>query len=104
MTNLEALKAIVQYPLEESSYKLALINRGLGESTDYTPANLRKLELSKADCLSTILSTPTVTEGGYSLSHTNKGELRKEAERLYKKWGESHNVSGAIVNDATNLW
>lgn len=104
MTNLEALKAIVQYPLDEDSFKLALINRSLTETDTYSASNLKKLELSKADCLATILSTPTTTEGGFALSHTNKGELRKEMERLYSKWGEKKNVSGAVVKDATNQW
>lgn len=104
MTNLEALKAIVGYPLEDNSFKLALINRALTETETYSASNLKKLELAKADCLSTILSTPTVLEGGYQLSHSNKGEVRKEAERLYLKWGEKISVSSAIITDATDQW
>jgi hypothetical protein len=104
MTNLEALKAIVQYPLDNNSFKLALISRSLTEIDTYSASNLKKLELAKADCLSTILSTPTTTEGGFSLAHTNKGEVRKEMERLYSKWGESYNVSNPVIRDATNQW
>lgn len=104
MTNLEALKAIVQYPLDDNSFKLALLNRDLLETGTYGATDLKKLELSKADCLATILSTPTISEGGYALAHTNKGEVRKEMERLYQKWGESHNVSGPVIKDATNQW
>lgn len=104
MTNLEALKAIIQYPLDEDSFKLVLINRSLTETETYSASNLKKLELAKADCLATILSTPTIAEGGMQLSHTNKGEVRKEMERIYTKWGESKNVSGDVVKDATNQW
>jgi len=100
MTNLDALKAAVDYPLKENTFKLACINRSLTEADTYSVSNLRKLELAKADCLSTILSTPTVLEGGFQLSHSNKGEVRKEAERLYKKWGE---IKSGIA-DATNQW
>jgi hypothetical protein len=104
MTNLDALKAIVGFPLDENSYKLALINRSMVDSDTYSALNLKKIELSKADCLSMILSTPTIVEGGMQLSHTNKGEVRKEMERLYSKWGENQNVSSAVIKDATNQW
>ncbi len=104
MTNLEALKAIVGFPLDENSFKLALTNRSLVDTDTYSVANLKKLELSKADCLSMIISTPTIVEGGMQLSHTNKGEVRKEMERLYTKWGENQNVSSAVIKDATNQW
>lgn len=104
MTNLEALKAIVQYPLDDNSFKLVLLNRDLLETGTYAVTDLKKLELSKADCLATILSTPTVTEGGLSLSHSNKAYVKSEMERLYKKWGESHNASNPFIKDATNQW
>lgn len=104
MTNLEALKAIVGFPLDENSYKLGLTNRSLIDIDTYTVSSLKKLELAKADCLSMILSTPTIVEGGMQLSHSNKGEVRKEAERLYLKWGEKISVSSAIITDATNQW
>ena len=104
MTNLEALKAIVQYPLDDSSFKLALINRSLAEADNYTASNLKLLELAKADCLGAILSSPDIAEGGFQLTHGNKEQLQKEMGRLYAKWGESQNIAGPRINDATNRW
>ena len=104
MTNLEALKAAVQYPLENNSYLLALLNRELTTTESYSASNLKKLELAKADCLCTIISTPNIVEGGYQLSHSDKKVLSDESNRLYKKWGESANVSKVTITDTTEQW
>lgn len=103
MTNFEALRAKVVYPLEDSTIELALIDRGLDATGDYLVANKRVLELAQADCLIVIINSPTISEEGFQLSHTNKGELIKVAQGLYKKWGEADPFETKI-EDITDQW
>jgi hypothetical protein len=104
MTNLEALQAKVGYPLATNTFILALINRGLSQTETYVAANMRLLELSQADCLKTLISSPNVSEGGYSLSASDKASIRKLADCIYSKWGESQNVSNPVIRDLTDRW
>ena len=103
MTNLEAIKAIVQYPLDDTSFELALLNRDLTGSDAYSKSNLKGLELAKADCLVTIISSPDISESGYDISHSDKEQLKKIASALYRKWGV-YDPYGGVIIDATNQW
>jgi len=85
MTNLEALKAKVNYPLSDNSFILVLSDRGLVSSATY--ADKRLLELAQADLIHTIVTSPNISEGGYSITLTEKGSLLKIAEGIYKKYG-----------------
>ena len=85
MTNLEALKAKVNYPLSDNAFILALSDRGLVSSAVY--ADRRSLELAQADLLYTIISSPNITEGGYSISVTEKSTIVKIIDSIYKKYG-----------------
>lgn len=89
MTNIEALKAKVGYPLSDNSLKLALTDRGLTDSETYSTANKKALELAYADCLMTLMSSPNVSEGGYSISLSEKATIKSIATGIYQKWGIS---------------
>lgn len=87
MTNLEAIKAKVTYPLKDNSFSLALINRGLNSVEAYSAANIKALELAQADLLLVVACSPNISEGGYSVSLSERKTLRLLASGLYKKWG-----------------
>jgi len=87
MTNLEAIKAKVNYPLDDNSFKLALMDRGLTDTDTYSSANKRSLELAQADCLVTIISSPNISENGFSISLSDKASLKGIASGIYQKWG-----------------
>lgn len=89
MTNLEAIKGKAGYPLSDNSYILALVNRGLSETDTYVIGNLRLLELTHADVICTILTTPNISEGGYSVSAGDKKVMMDLANGIYAKYGES---------------
>lgn len=88
MTNLEAIQADVNYPLPANSFKKALLDRGLNDMDEYDPENFKPFELATADAIYKMCTSPNVTEGGYSLSVTEKKELMDFASSLYKKHGE----------------
>lgn len=89
MTNLEALKGKVNYPLDDNSFILALTDRELIHSETYSTENKRSLELAHADCLVTLISSPNISEDGYSITLSDKASLQKIASGIYKKWGVS---------------
>lgn len=92
MTNLAALKSLIHYPVTDDACELALLNRGIAITgitvTDtYTTANKQAVELAYADILCTLISAPNVSEGGYSISLSDKQAIIKEANGIYSKYG-----------------
>ena len=85
MTNLEAIKAKVNYPLSDDAYKVALLGRGLIYTDEYT--NRRAMDLAQADLIYTVITSPNITEGGYSVSFTSRTALLKVANAIYSRYG-----------------
>jgi hypothetical protein len=91
MTNLEAIKGKLNYPLSENSFILALEDRGLKSVGIYTKS--QAFDLAYADAITTLVTVPNVTEGGYQVSLTDKESLLKLADGIYKKYGELNPIS-----------
>jgi len=105
MTNLERLSGKFLFPVQESALTGALLDRGLTHDDDYSVDNKRAVELAMADMAMTLITSPTVTEGGYQLNHSNKGELRRLADGIYSRWNEDNPFENSPkVRDATNKW
>ena len=96
MTNLEAIKSQVPYPLKENSFKKVLLDRGLVDTEEYSPDNIKPFELATADALHIVITAPNISEGGYSISVSEKKELRQIASGLYDKHGASNPFRGTI--------
>lgn len=88
MTILEALKYSVNYPLSDSRLEKILIDRGLEKTDTYSVTDKANLELATADAIKVLITSPNVSEGGYSISLSEKKELMKLATSLYVKNGE----------------
>lgn len=97
MTNLEAIKAEVVHPLPDNSFKKVLLDRGLPDSDQYDPNNLRPFELAKADAILIVVASPNISEGGYTLTVSEKKELKAIASGLYQKHSVS-DPSRAVVS------
>jgi hypothetical protein len=89
MTNLEAIKGKLAYPLSDNAFNLALTDRGLTGTDTYSIDNRQSLELAYADLCCTLISAPNVSEGGYSVSLSDKTTLSKLANGIYAKYGQS---------------
>lgn len=89
MTYLEAIKGKVCYPLSEKAFGLALLDRGLTSTSDYT-ATSEAFELAYADCLVMLLTSPkSVSESGFSLTTADKETLKEIANGIYSKYEEA---------------
>jgi hypothetical protein len=85
MTNLEALKGKLSYPLKSNSFILALADRGLSDSATYLKC--KEFDLAYADVIMTLLTVPNVSESGYSISLSDKQTLLGLANGIYDKYG-----------------
>lgn len=90
MTNLEAIKALLNYPLSDNAFILALSDRGLTHTSIYdTSTDKMSLELTKADLIYVMCAHPNITEGGYTLTISDKPAILGIANGIYKKYGVS---------------
>jgi len=87
MTNLEAIKGKLDYPLKDNSFILALNDRGLTETATYTKC--QAFDLAYADCIITLVAAPNKSEGGFSVSLSDKAILIKLANGIYTRYGEA---------------
>lgn len=87
----DALKSQVQYPLPATFFLTVMIKRGLDGDAECTKEILTSPEFkgSHADCIRQILLYPnSISEGGMSISKTDRKSLLDMANRLYKEIGE----------------
>ena len=88
MTNLEAIRADMIYPLEDGNLEKALIDRGVSPSGDYSLSVKGDIELTRADLFVKMLAVPNIQQGGIVISLTEKSNLMKAASAIYLKNGE----------------
>jgi hypothetical protein len=84
MTNLEAIKAKLSYPLPENAFILALEDRGVISDGVYVSGE--SFDLAYADTITMIVTNPNIKEGGFSINLTEKETLLKLADKIYKKY------------------
>lgn len=102
MTNFEALKAGIAYPITDSQAELALTDRGLATADTYAGVTM-EFELAKADILILLATSPNISEGGYSISISQKEIMLSTASGIYDKHGVENPVSKKL-RDASNRW
>jgi len=98
MTNLEAITAKLNYPLSENTFIVALEDRGVVSDAVY--ATCEAFELAYADTIITLVTTPNITEGGYSISMSEKKTLLSIADKIYTKYSVA-NPLGSLKKKAT---
>lgn len=87
-----------------SDFISALEDRGLLSSDNYIkPDNSVAMELTQADMLMQIISLPTVSENGFSVSVTEKETLKKQASAIYSKNGET-GPGMTVIEDISEKW
>ena len=92
MTNLEALKGKLNYPLSDNAFILALNDRDISETATY--AKCQAFDLAYADAIMTLITAPNISEGGYSISLSDKETLQKLAKGIYDKYGVASPIVG----------
>lgn len=93
MTILEAIKESVGYPISPNRANMTLLKRGLTGTDEATQAilNSREFELATADLMFWLITTANVSEGGYSVSLTEKASINAIAKGIYAKYGIADN-------------
>jgi hypothetical protein len=99
MTNLEAIKAKLNYPLAENAFILALQDRGVTSSATYSSG--QSFDLAYADAITMLVTAPNVTEGGYQINLSEKTYLLSLADGLYKKHSELNPINSSLKKTAT---
>ena len=89
MTVLEAIKESIGYPISENRANMTLIKRGLTAADEATESvlNSKAFELATADLMLWMVTAPNISEGGYSLSISDKKTLKELALGIYSKHG-----------------
>lgn len=102
MTNLEAIKGKLPYPLSDNAFTLALTDRGLVSTSTYSVSNKEALELAQADLICTLISAPDISESGYKVSLSDKKSMKALANGIYSKYDQTSPLAPKIKT--VNLW
>jgi len=109
MTNLQAIKARVNYPLTDIQAEEKLVARGVSASGEYTQtvAESKEFQLAYADTLRLVLTMVNLSQGG-SITAQNPAGIRGTANAIYKKYGEpligESGEQQSVLSDASDLW
>ena len=90
----------MNYPLLENAFIMALEDRGLTSGSTYS--DRQSLELAQADLINTLITSPNITEGGYSVSLSDKKALLKLADSIYSKYSQINPAAPKAT--FLNLW
>lgn len=103
MTNLEALSASVNYPIEALKLQKILIDNGLNDSDVYSGTS-KAFDLATAAVYTLIVSSANLSEGDYSVSATDKSNLIKLASAIYEKHGVINPLANNTIRNRSNYW
>ena len=84
MTNLEAIRAKLNYPLSDNAFTVALEDRGVNSDGVYVSSEA--FDLAYADMIISLVTAPNVTEGGFSINLADKQSFLILADKIYTKY------------------
>lgn len=105
MTIKDALFNSVSFSVSTKQAEVIAITRGLNVEDMFTPsvAQSREFLLSKADIIRLAITQPNVSEGGVSISFSDRKAMLSIANSIYAKYGEplvsEQNPSVSFVED-----
>lgn len=89
-TIIQALRDEVQYPVSDGFLHNKLIKRGLSGEEIFTAdvSSSKEYQGCVADALIGIITSPNISEGGVSISHSDKSIILNIANTIYRNIGE----------------
>ena len=102
MTNLDALQASCNYPIDTAKSQKLLIDQGIDPNGAYTGLN-EPFELATANLYVFLLTSANITEGGYQVSMTDKSNMKSLASAIFSKYGKL-NPFNAQIRDRSDRW
>ena len=111
MTIEEYLYGCVGYPVGEDAVQTILVDREVESGSSISALDKRIKDLCKADLLMWLVTSPSVTgttedsngvwkhrEGGMEMSVSDKKHLTRQANRIYRMYGEGSVSTGMKLN------
>lgn len=103
MTNLEALTATVNYPIDSVKVQKILIDNGFNSASTYD-GNSKSFDLATAGLYQLIATSANLSEGDLSVSLTEKNTLLTMASKLYQKHGVVDPLANDTIRNRSNYW
>lgn len=104
MTNLEALSASVNYPVDKIKVQKILIDNGLTESDSYTGLN-KAFELATAAMYVLLVTSANIAEGDFKIAAAEITNYIKLANGIYSKYGITSPLENkATIKNRSNYW
>lgn len=104
MTNLEALSASVNYPIDRIKLQKLLIDNGLNEADVYSGPS-KAFELATASLYALLVTSANLSEGDFQISATDKGNYLKLAAGIYAKYGMPNPLEARpSIRNRSNYW
>ena len=90
MTVREALRNSFPFSVKDMHLDVIAISRGLVLDDVFDPfvATSKPFDLAYADVIKTVVMTPNISEGGVSISFSDKSDMISIANSIYGKYGE----------------
>ena len=90
MTVREALRNSFPFSVKDSMLDVIAISRGLVLDTEFDSfvATSKSFDLCKADVIKAMVMTPNISEGGVSISFSDKSNMISIANTIYGTYGE----------------
>lgn len=89
MTKKEALQMVVNFPLPDLAFEKALIDAGIVAADTYGLSDQQAIDLCAAELLLVILTSPSESEGSYSVSISDREVLLNRRSYILKKYGKT---------------
>lgn len=103
MTNLEALTATVNYPIDTVKVEKLLIDQKLDATAVYTGIS-KEFDLATASMYQLIATSANISEGDMQISVTEKTTFLKLASAIYEKHGVTDPLAKNTIRDRSNYW
>lgn len=106
MTNLEALSASVNYPIDEIKIQKILIDNKLDGSQEYTGPT-QAFELATAALYVLLVTSANIAEGDLQISATDKSNYIYLANGIYNRYGmDSPLISktNSFIQNRSDYW
>ncbi|MCK9592708.1 MAG: hypothetical protein M0Q91_11955 [Methanoregula sp.] len=104
MTNSDALKSVTKYPLSANAVTRICADRGITAAGTYAGKD-QAFELAMADVYAFLAASGNISEGGFSISISDREQLANMADAIYSKWGDGMSAAGMpTVRNKSNLW
>ena len=109
MTNLQAIKQRVNYPLSDIQAEEKLVTRGVDPVATFSKdvANTKDFRLAYADTLRFVLTMVNLSQGG-SITAQNVTGIQGTANAIYKQYGEpligDKGDTLSTLTDVSDMW